>query len=704
MNFDPLTVDEINATNAPSAEARAVQALPAPPAAFPIKYSHPELGLPTDTWAYHNAEGKVIGAVARFETNGRKEYRPLVYCKEKGRCGWRSRGFPKPRPLYRLPQLLKTTRPILIVEGEKSADAAAKRFPDHEVTTPPQGAQSPAHAEWSTLSGRHVLVWPDNDDPGQAFATKVSGLVQEAGAASVRIVKLPIGLPEKWDLADPIPEGMSEKDLCDCLAEAQPIKPLPLTREAAAAAEFPVQALGPHMSLAALAIHQKVKAPLALCCQSVLAVAALAAQSQANVRLPSGQDRPLSLFLVSVAGSGERKTSADIEALKSIDEQEKFLQEKYELDQDEYLIANEVWESAKKKIVRNEKLSQEERRSKLEELGKAPKPPLTPHLTCGEGSYEGVVKLLIGNEPSIGLFSNEGGAFTSGYGMNDENRIRMAAGLSKFWDGQKIKRTFAGDGTTALSGRRLSLHLMLQPDLASEFMNDRRLEDQGLHSRILIAAPDSLVGRRLQGEFDPQWDNNIKAFAHRINHVFDQGYRVIDGTQNELDLRTIPLDQKAQRIWSEWADVIELDMGINGSLEPIRSFASKLPEHAARLAGVLAIIEDPRADHISSDQMERGIGLAEFYAEESLRLNGQAQVDADLVLAESLLEWLHRNWCQNVVSLPDIYQTGPNRIRSMATAKRIVAILEQHGHLVHLVEGAVVNGTHRRNAWRVMGE
>jgi hypothetical protein len=45
---------------------------------------------------------------------------------------------------------------------------------------------------------------------------------------------------------------------------------------------------------------------------------ALVGQAHADVALPSGQTRPLSLFLLTVAASGERKSAVDALALGPI--------------------------------------------------------------------------------------------------------------------------------------------------------------------------------------------------------------------------------------------------------------------------------------------------------------------------------------------------------------------------------------------------
>src|SRR5499427_3641097 len=95
--------------------------------------------------------------------------------------------------------------------------------------------------------------------------------------------------------------------------EAQAEPPRPLMRELPPADPFPVDALGDVLGSAARAIHDRVRAPLAICGQAALATTTLAVQGHANVELPMGHAKPLSSFFVSVAATGERKSAVDQE-------------------------------------------------------------------------------------------------------------------------------------------------------------------------------------------------------------------------------------------------------------------------------------------------------------------------------------------------------------------------------------------------------
>jgi hypothetical protein len=130
--------------------------------------------------------------------------------------------------------------------------------------------------------------------------------------------------------------------------------------------------------------------------------------------------------------------------------------------------------------------------------------------------------------------------------------------------------------------------------------------------------------------------------------------------------------------------------------------ANKLAEHAARLAAVLALVDDIHSSEVSSSEMTAGVKLAEHYAAEALRLLDSSRISAELMLAQRLLTWLIRTWQDSAISLPDIYQRGPNAIRDQAAARRMVGILEEHGWLSKIPGGAVVGEQHRRDAWKIV--
>ena len=185
-------------------------------------------GYTASVFEYRSAAGETIQAVLRFDhPNATKEIRPLIYCgtfSDTGRTYW-MKAIQGQRPLYRLDEMAALPHaPVLVVEGEKTADVAAALFPEYVVTTWMSGASSVRRTEMLLLEGRNLVLWPDNDPPGRGAMRMFAAVSLKAGAASVKIVDVPSEFGEKWDLADPVPaQHAATYPLQDLLATARPI-------------------------------------------------------------------------------------------------------------------------------------------------------------------------------------------------------------------------------------------------------------------------------------------------------------------------------------------------------------------------------------------------------------------------------------------------------------------------------------------------
>jgi uncharacterized protein (DUF927 family) len=183
------------------------------------------LGAPVARWEYRDAAGRTLRWTLRFlKADGDKDIRPATLWRDKpGKpLRWRLAGEPGPRPLYGLDRLTaRPSAPVLVVEGEKAADAAGERFPEFVAITWPGGSNAVAKADFSAVRGRRVVVWPDADDAGRKAAQAVVRACAAAGAASAAAVTLPAFLPAKWDLADDWPPAFTGPDAAALLIEAQ---------------------------------------------------------------------------------------------------------------------------------------------------------------------------------------------------------------------------------------------------------------------------------------------------------------------------------------------------------------------------------------------------------------------------------------------------------------------------------------------------
>jgi hypothetical protein len=195
--------------------------------------------------------------------------------------------------------------------------------------------------------------------------------------------------------------------------EVTPEPPRPLTRKLPPADPFPVTALGDLLAPAALAIHDRVQAPIAICGQSVLAAATLAVQPHADVMLPTGHAKPLTIFFMTVAATGERKTAVDTEALWPVRKREAELRQIYDVDLLIYGNEKLAWDKAREAATKNAKADTARIRAALEALGPEPIPPLHPLLTCSEPTYEGLCKPPWDGQISASLLPRAGSSLAA---------------------------------------------------------------------------------------------------------------------------------------------------------------------------------------------------------------------------------------------------------------------------------------------------
>ena len=185
--FAPLTTYEIEAATVHSPSAQydpGVIIMPVPPDAPPTSAEHFQYGNPTAVWKYRDADGALLFEVHRFDPPGeRKQFLPLSLWREpSGALRWRWKGLPVPRPLYNLDKVAANPQaPVVICEGEKAADAAARIFRKSVSITSPGGSQAATKADWTPLDGRLVLIWPDADAPGEKYAREVAEILAGLG-------------------------------------------------------------------------------------------------------------------------------------------------------------------------------------------------------------------------------------------------------------------------------------------------------------------------------------------------------------------------------------------------------------------------------------------------------------------------------------------------------------------------------------------
>ena len=184
------------------------------------------MGEPVGNWLYPTEDGGIAFHVVRWEPKDpseRKIFRPATWCRFPDGCeDWALKAMPAPRPLYNLPAILEElTKLVVVAEGERSSDAAARVFPDGVATTWPGGANAWKHADLKPLAGRDMLLVADADDPGREAMNGIASHLASMGC-TVR-VQLPPG-DDGCDIVDWLDEDSAEATRARIEAGATPWK------------------------------------------------------------------------------------------------------------------------------------------------------------------------------------------------------------------------------------------------------------------------------------------------------------------------------------------------------------------------------------------------------------------------------------------------------------------------------------------------
>lgn len=494
-------------------------------------------------------------------------------------------------------------------------------------------------------------------------------------------------------------------------APSPPGDPEPLVRPMGPAEPFPVHALPSIMQAGVSGVVGKTLVDPALAAQSVIANWSLAAQARVNVQTIAGGFAPASINILTVAKSGERKTAADNWAGEAVTDREKVLRKAHAAEAEEQRVKLTSWQKAEKAILAEKKADRGAIEERLRALGPPPRAPFTPLLTCPEPTFQGLCKLLAEGSGLAGVFSSEGGTFIGGHGLKKEDKLMTATALSEVWDGAPIKRVRGGEGVQILPGRRVAMHLMVQPNVADGFIGDPLLLGQGLLARFLIAWPPSRMGER---SFRAPTREEVFALVAHTNALKEAlalplprpPERGENADPGELWPRGLGLTPGAKSALIEFADYCEalLAPGKAFSDPAMSGFGNKLCEHATRLAAVFTFAENTGASEVTEATAEAAITVARWYADERLRIIEAGAIDPKTQTAEALRAWLLTDWDEANISASDVAQFGPNSIRDAGRAAEALELLASKSWLEPLPDGGTVRGKRRRVAWRIRRE
>jgi putative DNA primase/helicase len=476
-------------------------------------------------------------------------------------------------------------------------------------------------------------------------------------------------------------------------------------------AKYPIHALPGIVGEAVREVVEIVKCPPALAANSALSVLAVAGQGIANVQAHiSLKPSPLSLYLLSIGESGERKTTADKYFSEVLDKWAYQKQQEIEPHLIKSRAAVTVWkaevEGIKQAIIqagrKGENTRELQERMELAEATQ-PKPIHTPDMVFEDSTPESIAYDLAHKWPSAGILSDEAGVVFGGHGMKADNITKNLAVLNKLWEGGSLSIKRRGDGGSFnVRNVRLSAGLAVQPSIIQNFYetNGDIARGSGFAARFLLAWPETTQGGRFLTMEDITTQHPKKAlnlFYAKLHDVLERQYTNAQGGTLE-NLPTLQLSPDAQQAWLSYFNGVEAELKAGGDMEHYRDIASKSADNAARIAGLFHLFNEGDAlNAISGATMEAATQLATWHLYEARRFFSEIAVPTDLSNAIKLDSWLIQ-YCRNNhtdhIGKREARQLAPNRLRSsqeldkaleeLAGANRIRIITEGRKEIIDI--------------------
>lgn len=460
--------------------------------------------------------------------------------------------------------------------------------------------------------------------------------------------------------------------------------PIPLvTTDEQAGSPFPLHAL-PRVIREAVSEYQDYgQQPLALVASSALANISLACQGLADVARDKYLISPISLYFLSVARSGERKTAADQAFGRAVRAWQKEYAARMTPTVETAQALHHAWRveragilSSIRRAAREGETVYFEQQRLMKNTADEPFVPPIPHLYFEDTTQEALALHLAHGWPSAALWSDEGGLVVGGQGMQ-QSSTKFVALLNRLWDGKSFVAHRKTKDSFTVANRRLTISLMLQPLILSQLLTRSAgiSRESGFLARTLIAYPTSQMGSRFY-QSPPTEQPALAAFSDKLSDCLRQS----ETEKPDLSqLRVISLSPTAKTRWVEFFNTIERGMGNKNQWEEIADFASKSPENVARLAALFHVFEGKSGD-ITLETVDQSIEIVKWYLLQTKEIFESSSAEHETKDAIKMLKWLtERNIAE--VSIRHIQQSGPLSLRKRDKLDHTLSQLEERGYI-----------------------
>ena len=415
-----------------------------------------------------------------------------------------------------------------------------------------------------------------------------------------------------------------------------------------------------------------VQSPYSMLASSAISAISLACQALFDSQRSKKLKGPCSTYFLTIAESGERKSTGEGFFTEAIKNYERTQAEGAKPFIKEFNAQLGAWEAkcngTKDKIRQLTKDGKdtgtfEQQLSEL--ISQKLERPKVPRLIYVDATPEALAFSLFSSWPSGGLISAEGGQVFGSHGMSSGSVMRNLAMLNQLWDGNALHIARKTSDSFSVIGARFTISIQIQEPALREFLSGSGdlARGTGFLARFLLVWPESTQGNRPFVEAPTHWPK-LSLFDQRLSQILNMPCKFDEYGSLKPNLLNFSAD--AKQAWVEYHNHIESLLKLGGELSDVRDVASKSADNAARLATLFEVFQNPTSAIISKESFDYARVITAWHLKESVRFLGQFSMSPETLKMVRLDQWLI-SYCKqnNVTEIAKsvLLQRGPGSLR-----------------------------------------
>jgi hypothetical protein len=593
-----------------------------------------------------------------------------------------------------------------VVEGEKCA-AAIQALGLTAVTS--QGGCKAAHkSDWSRLGGADdVVVMPDNDEPGEAYASDVLKCLSllSTPPKKLRLLRLE-GIPKKGDVVDWIQNLVPEWDgymaipestakgvrtkLIDLAATAkvadaaEPEWPQPVPLDTATLPRWPIEAFPEPLKAYIEAVAASSETPIELASMMTLAVIATASQRSYRIHVRHEHYEPLCIWACAALEPGNRKSNVLSNVTKPLYTWEK---EQRDTLKGEIASAESRSKTAAERLSHLRRAAARASPTELEaleaeifsvEADVSPAPKM-PQIVAADCTPESLGTLMGDNGGAMAVLSDEGGIFDTLGGRYSNGVPNLDLWLGSH-SGSSVRVNRGSREPVFIHSALLTVGLTPQPEVLQGLASKPGFRGRGLLARFLYVLPPSPVGyRTLRSEPIPP--EIRKRYGSIVKRLLSLGGPQADCTEEQRALEMAP---DALDLWIAFTHEIEPQLRDGGVLCAFKDWGAKLAGAVARIAANFHLVECADVElftsTVSAKNVAGAVSVAEALVSHAAAVFAYMGADPATEDAKHVLRWIQRNG-QTSFTLRDCHFHNKSRFSRVAEVEKALAVLSESHHV-----------------------